>query len=105
MSRVPARQERPHHRSVLRRPEGAPRQTHCIDDVADQHDALGLEAVQKLVQLAHARVSEAQVNVREEQGAGPRSAGACGVAVCHGVDLILGPSRAFPGSSGNVSVL
>ena len=77
------RQQRAHHLGVLRGPECAPRQTQRIDDVADQHDPLGLDALQKLVQLAHARVPEPKVDVREEQGAGGRPAGACGVAVCH----------------------
>ncbi len=50
-------------------PEEALGQAQRVDDVTDEHDALRLDAVQEVTQLAHARMFEAQMNVREEQGA------------------------------------
>ncbi len=88
------RQQRAHDLGVLCRPECAPRQAQSIHDVADQHDPLGLDAVQKLVQLVHSCVPEAQMGVRQEQGAGARPAAARGITVCHGRSDVLKPGRA-----------
>jgi len=73
--------------SVLRRPEEAPRETECIDNVADKHDAFGLDALQELVQLAHPRALEAKVNIRKKESAPPRLAGTPGTALRHSFQI------------------
>ena len=77
------REERPHHLRVLGGPEGAPRKARGIHDVADQHDTLGVDPVQKFVELTHPRVPKPQVDVRKKERAGTRPARARGFAARH----------------------
>ena len=85
----------------------ASRETQRIDDVADQHDGLGLDAAQELVQFPRPRAPEAQVDVRQKQGPA-RSCRRARVTVCHGPSLAPSLELQRPqrqASAGGVSVL
>src|SRR5437660_8051886 len=83
----PPGEQRAHHLSVLRRPEEAPRETERIDNVADEHDAFGLDAVQELVQLTHPCTLEAEVNIGEKKRPRPRLAGTPATTIRHGFQI------------------
>src|SRR5262249_38211681 len=62
-SRTLTREQRAHDLSVRAGPEGAPREAERIADVADQHDAFGVDTVQELIELPDPRVPEAEMDV------------------------------------------
>jgi len=103
-ARALPREQRSQHLGMRGRPESPPREAQGVDDVADQHDALGLDAVQELVQFPRPRVRESEMNVRQEQRAHARSAAAYRLSARH-TELVLTALRfAQLASSGGVSV-
>ena len=66
-ARATFREERPNHVGVLVCPKESLSQAQRIDDVAGQHDLLGIDALQKLGQLANAGVFVAEMDIRQKQ--------------------------------------
>lgn len=62
-------QQRPDNVGVIGTPEEPLAQTEGVDDVTYQHDALGVDSLEKLRQLPHARSLVSKVDVGQEQRA------------------------------------
>src|ERR1700749_5005525 len=73
------REQRAHDLRVRAGPEGASRQTQRIDDISNQHDAFGVDAVQELVELPSPRVPEPEMDIGQKECASPHPAAAHGL--------------------------
>src|SRR5215470_1032924 len=76
-------EQRAHYLRVRAAPEGALRQTQRIDDVSNQHDAFGFDAVQELVELPRPRVPEPEMDIGQKECACAYPAVAHGLTARH----------------------
>ena len=88
-ARALPREQGSQHLGMRGRPESPPREAQRVDDVADQHDALGLDALQELVQFPRPRVRESEMNVRQEQRAYARSAASYRLTARHAGHVLV----------------
>jgi len=64
-------------------PEKAARHAERVDDVADEHDTFGVDALEKLIEFAGSGALETEMDIRQEQRPYLRPASTLGVAVGH----------------------